>query len=692
MDKRAQADARLGEAQSRMLRRPVGDQGISSILPAASALAGKVLGFDGSGEPIAGELDDFTGNTIAAYHVIANNSSGAALPAAALPETLNALATDTTTRRTLGARLADKWSVKDFGGDLAACVTAASTDKKTIVVDTAVTLTADLTVPETVTLEFTRDGSVAGSYTLTLEGPIGAGLYQIFETGLTAVLERVEAVYPQWWGAQGDGATEDSAAFTAAEATGNVVVVPNGTYVVNDTGYGSVFVHNGDATVSGTNDLVLRERHTRRYKSTVKYPSEIVSAMSGLLPDIYETASGYKVDFDPKTRRPVRALTYYVDPQDGDDTNSGTAETAAFATLAHALSLPGDKDIILAPARYDLAEGWNENDITAGVTVRCSKGRATLTTELKAREWVEDGSYPGLYVAPTVSGTEDWAAITTFFAARVDAETFPLGVKLTSKALATLQGGAVGISIGAVNTYVRLPGDRKPTAALVARKYTTNVKATFTTAEDLYLENLDIDFGLTNAVRVVCSTACNITLVNVKVTSAFADDGVYISNPGTTVTWGCEVCGNWTDGISYHGSATTKVLEYKCIARYNGQERGGQNNNGTTLHDGAIIRVGTIATDNQNRNCHDVGMTGPSYSFNVGCTFRGSMKDDAGFAVDFGSATGGTPQGVIGWLVDCDVDTVEVLGALAEVKATVDTTYTDSSTVDGGTLTTDVIL
>ncbi|MHA1304356.1 MAG: right-handed parallel beta-helix repeat-containing protein [Candidatus Heimdallarchaeaceae archaeon] len=73
----------------------------------------------------------------------------------------------------------------------------------------------DFTVPENVTLKFTRKGKwiVNTNVTVTINGSIDAGLWQIFDgDGEITGSPKIEAVYPEWFGAKGDGVTDDTEA------------------------------------------------------------------------------------------------------------------------------------------------------------------------------------------------------------------------------------------------------------------------------------------------------------------------------------------------------------------------------------------------------------------------------------------------------------------------------------------------
>ncbi len=100
-------------------------------------------------------------------------------------------------------------------------------------------LNSNLTISSNVGLMFAPGAtiSVANGITLTITGPIYAGPQQIFAcTGTGAVSftgnTKIREIYPQWWGATGDGTTDDTATLAAAStaAAGGVLLFPEGTY------------------------------------------------------------------------------------------------------------------------------------------------------------------------------------------------------------------------------------------------------------------------------------------------------------------------------------------------------------------------------------------------------------------------------------------------------------------------------
>jgi len=119
----------------------------------------------------------------------------------------------------------------------------AASSGRTLWITSALPLTADLVVPLTINLKISKEGSIVqtGAYTLTINGPPDIGLYQVFSGfsagDVTFGVGAVKEVYPQWFGAKGDGVTDDTAAIQAAidslPSGGGIIFIPSsGTYIV----------------------------------------------------------------------------------------------------------------------------------------------------------------------------------------------------------------------------------------------------------------------------------------------------------------------------------------------------------------------------------------------------------------------------------------------------------------------------
>jgi len=94
----------------------------------------------------------------------------------------------------------------------------------------------DITVPDNITPVLLRGAvfEVADTKTLTMPSP-DAGRYQIFDCqGTGAVVLTGGDAYPEWWGAAGDGVTDDTAAVQAAFDSGTkTILLDNATYLVS---------------------------------------------------------------------------------------------------------------------------------------------------------------------------------------------------------------------------------------------------------------------------------------------------------------------------------------------------------------------------------------------------------------------------------------------------------------------------
>lgn len=104
-------------------------------------------------------------------------------------------------------------------------------------------ISSNLTVPSDMTLDVAPGAtlSINAGVTLTIGGGLDAAPQPLFSGSGSVVFSgghRVAALYPQWWGAKGDGTTNDTtamnAALTAANAAGGSLVrLTQGTFLIS---------------------------------------------------------------------------------------------------------------------------------------------------------------------------------------------------------------------------------------------------------------------------------------------------------------------------------------------------------------------------------------------------------------------------------------------------------------------------
>lgn len=141
--------------------------------------------------------------------------------------------------------LADEFSslnAKDLP-TLNAAVSALGSDVGTLAITTATKVTSSVTIGKNITLAFAKGGylDVDPGVDVIIEGPIDAVPRNIFAGGgrIRFGRGRVVELYPQWWGAAGDGEHDDTSAIqrmTVAAAEAEMLCrFPSGLYRTTDT-------------------------------------------------------------------------------------------------------------------------------------------------------------------------------------------------------------------------------------------------------------------------------------------------------------------------------------------------------------------------------------------------------------------------------------------------------------------------
>ena len=321
-------------------------------------------------------------------------------------------------------------SVKDYGavGDgiaddtaavMAAVTAAAAYDNGSeVFIPRGAYSIGDVTVPNNVTLNFSQGGiiSVQTGKTITINGGIKAGLYQIFSgSGTVAGTPKIKEVYPQWFGAKGDGVTDDTQAIQAAinlaiSSNKNTVSCTSGEYKIS-----GALVNANLVTFAGDNAVFSGAGATSLYPSNL---ADTILRRAETLPDDYEfkmrtNRVGGKIIYDtitiPPTVGSAVGPTYYrpfgayvknygpgnVDAHHATVENFGAGESGVFigdvmaragstgqAWGLHLSCYLDDPAALLIPAVWDIHNNSGVDDKAYGVQIR-SQGNKKVSYGLQ---------------------------------------------------------------------------------------------------------------------------------------------------------------------------------------------------------------------------------------------------------------------------------------------------------------------
>ena len=136
--------------------------------------------------------------------------------------------------RTVQSKLQESVSTGDFVS-LQKAIAALGSTPSTLYVTTNDTIATNLTIPSNITLVYI-DGyitSISNGITLTINGDVQAGYYQIFNVGSTSLIKGLRTIHFEWFGAKGDAKSPTTPVLGQDQASFNPVTgIPTGT---NDT-------------------------------------------------------------------------------------------------------------------------------------------------------------------------------------------------------------------------------------------------------------------------------------------------------------------------------------------------------------------------------------------------------------------------------------------------------------------------
>lgn len=132
--------------------------------------------------------------------------------------------------------------VRGYGDSISTALGVIGEARATLWIPSGISLSEDTTIPANVGLKIQYPGSITlGDYSLTINGPFEGSPGCFVCNGMGSVtfgIGSVDAMRPEWWGAQGDGVTDDAEAIQAAvdSIDGGVLFFrPGAIFKVSDT-------------------------------------------------------------------------------------------------------------------------------------------------------------------------------------------------------------------------------------------------------------------------------------------------------------------------------------------------------------------------------------------------------------------------------------------------------------------------
>lgn len=167
----------------------------------------------------------------------------------------------------------------------------------TLLVNSDYTMSADANIPARIAVDFDGSGGpqiTLGAYNLSINNFAYQGLRQVFNENSTGNVSfgsgAYEKLLPQWWGATGDGTTDDQAALNACVAAGEYMHLIKGTYLISD----KIYKATGDSMrVTADPEAVIK------YKSTFPNGSSTAGLYFNGIP--YVRVTGVEIDGDNDT-------------------------------------------------------------------------------------------------------------------------------------------------------------------------------------------------------------------------------------------------------------------------------------------------------------------------------------------------------------------------------------------------------
>lgn len=355
----------------------------------------------------------------------------------------------------------------------------------------------------------------------------------------------------------------------------------------------------------------------QRVPRVVDVPADM--GMSMAIAIVRDENGEYSTNLDPaELHTPATGPTFYVDPVNGSNANTGLSWAQAFATAAYA-SQKNSREwgrIVLKGGIYDRTSALQSLAGPGSKAIVAAPGeRVIFVTGDRITPWTSEGS--GVYsgAIATCNGVLDAAFRDGHDVAR------PLRLAADETELAATPGTYTFAS-GTVKVHL-LDGRAPDDDVFVSRPASTLV-GPLEEGKSVYLEGVEWWGGTT---ANLTASGDNTALYGKRCGFHLSQstNGLSVLGVSRVVLQDCGAHSNWLDGFNYHEQSgrTGEVVEVNCTADNNGMTSGSQN--GSTAHESyRIVRAGGVYSSNLGANIADVNA---AKSFNVGVTAANSRRE-----------------------------------------------------------------
>ena len=351
-----------------------------------------------------------------------------------------------------------------------------------------------------------------------------------------------------------------------------------------------------------------------------------------------------EVDYDVSVNDPTESgVTYYVDPVNGESTNSGLTPDDAFGKMATALEKSDVSCIMLKGGVYASTLNLANDPIQKTIAIKAMEGENVVIAQAIGSTLTADTDHPGTYYG---SRGNCYGIVDMKYQ---NSEGDPVEYVNASDVLTVYSTPGSWILTGGT-FYLHTLDGREQDEDLLCFRSGNNLVAEGNIT--LYLENLKV-YGGSVPLKATAQAGTDQLKVYAKNCDFYYpytanDDCVQMQGTTISIFQNCRAKYGKKDGFNYHVAEgiVPKAIEIGCEGAYCGNIEDA-NDQGSTIHDGgSAIRVNCLYHHNQGSNVADE--TAGTEAWMIGCVAFNSLAVNAGQNANYF-----TYDGVKFWMESC---------------------------------------